>query len=133
LLLNKLIDTKETHLYTLDKTMKQTYRALTILLIINTSILTVETANANANIKTKTKAKTDIIHKASHHENRLQQDKIRDTARKPAEIVKLLDIKPGMKVLDYIAGGGYYSEFFARVPNNQGALYNVKGRLTNVI
>ena len=56
-------------------------------------------------------------------------DKERDINRKPDEILKLLNIKPGMTVVDYVAGRGYYSEIFARVLNNKGLLYSLKGRL----
>jgi len=58
-------------------------------------------------------------------------DKKRDENRKPDEILKLLDVKPGMTVVDYVAGRGYYSEIFARVLNNKGTLYSLKGRLQN--
>ena len=104
--------------------MKQTLQLLAIILTINASLFAIAKAS------TTDHAKNNVIHKALHHENRPQQDKARDVARKPADIVKLLDIKPGMKVVDYIAGGGYYSEIFARVLNNKGTLYSVKGRLT---
>jgi len=60
---------------------------------------------------------------------RPQQDKSRDAARKPAEILALVDIKPNMTVVDFIAGRGYYTDLFARILNNSGKLYSVKGKL----
>ena len=60
---------------------------------------------------------------------RPQQDKVRDETRKPADILALIDIKSNMAVVDFIAGSGYYTELFARVLNNSGKLYSVKGKL----
>ena len=60
---------------------------------------------------------------------RPQQDKARDAARKPAKILALVDIKPNMTVVDFIAGRGYYTDLFARILNNSGKLYSVKGKL----
>ncbi|SFC31641.1 class I SAM-dependent methyltransferase [Pseudoalteromonas denitrificans] len=75
-------------------------------------------------------AHSNKIEQALNHSDRPLEDKSRDQNRKPSQIVKLLDIQPNMKVIDYIAGGGYYSEIFARVLNNSGKLYSVKGRLS---
>jgi len=60
---------------------------------------------------------------------RSPQDKSRDAARKPADILRLVDIKPNMTLVDFIAGRGYYTDLFARVLNNSGKLYSVKGKL----
>lgn len=76
-----------------------------------------------------TLASVNSVEAALKHHDRPLKDKVRDDARQPAEILKLLDIKEGMNVVDYIAGRGYYSEIFARVLNNEGQLYSVKGRL----
>lgn len=43
-----------------------------------------------------------------------------DTSRKPAEILDFLGLKPGMTVLDVMAGGGYYSQIMARVVGIKG-------------
>jgi len=75
-------------------------------------------------------AHSNKIEQAINHSDRPLQDKSRDQNRKPNEILKLLEIKPNMKVIDYIAGGGYYSEIFARLLNDTGKLYSVKGRLS---
>jgi predicted methyltransferase len=37
-------------------------------------------------------------------------DKSRDPGRKPVDVIRFLGIAPGMRVLDVIAGGGYYTE-----------------------
>jgi predicted methyltransferase len=43
-------------------------------------------------------------------ESRPAEDRARDASRKPARVVEFLGIEPGMKVLDVIAAGGYYTE-----------------------
>lgn len=42
---------------------------------------------------------------------RLAKDRERDAARKPDQVFKFLEVKPGMAVLDVIAGGGYMTEY----------------------
>ncbi|MGH7128999.1 MAG: class I SAM-dependent methyltransferase, partial [Planctomycetaceae bacterium] len=42
-------------------------------------------------------------------ESRPAEDRARDASRKPAEVVAFLGIEPGMKVLDAIAAGGWYT------------------------
>lgn len=44
---------------------------------------------------------------------RLAQDRARDSARKPAEVLEFLGIAENMTVLDMFSGGGYYSEILA--------------------
>ena len=74
----------------------------------------------------------------------------RDTVSKGPDVVKLAEIKPGMKVFDLLGGGGYYSEILAQAVGKQGRVYLhnnkaympyvekelvarlAKGRLTNV-
>ncbi|MEN8158870.1 MAG: methyltransferase, partial [Myxococcota bacterium] len=42
--------------------------------------------------------------------DRSDADRARDAGRKPGEVLAFLGIEPGMKVLDAIAAGGWYSE-----------------------
>ena len=53
-------------------------------------------------------------------------DQDEDAWRKPAEVLNVLDARPGMKVIDYFAGGGYYTELLARIvgPEGQVIAYN---------
>lgn len=51
---------------------------------------------------------------------RLPGDREQDSWRKPAEILGFLGLEPGMHVIDYFAGGGYYTELMARVVGPQG-------------
>ncbi len=45
--------------------------------------------------------------------SRSAEDQARDVGRKPAAVIEFLGIKPGMRVLDVIAAGGWYTEVMA--------------------
>lgn len=60
-------------------------------------------------------AASDIYTAAVDHAGRPTADKERDKAEYPAEILRLGGIKPGMNVLDFLAGGGYYSELLSHI------------------
>jgi predicted methyltransferase len=98
--------------------MKITTLLLTSLLILPVSVLAYEKD-----------AQTNDINHALNAQERPQQDKARDAARKPADILTLVDIKSNMTVVDFIAGRGYYTDLFARILNNSGKVYSVKGKL----
>jgi len=42
--------------------------------------------------------------------SRPKEDRERDAGRKPADVIEFLGIGPGMRVIDVIAAGGYYTE-----------------------
>lgn len=50
-------------------------------------------------------------------------DKIRDANRKPAESVAFSGVKAGDKVVDFIAGGGYFTRILSKVVGPQGHVY----------
>src|SRR5690606_14891928 len=52
---------------------------------------------------------------ASAHPDRPAADRERDAHDHPAEVLALLGIAPGMRVLDLHAATGYYTELLARV------------------
>ena len=52
--------------------------------------------------------------------DRLEADRDEDAWRKPDAVLKFLEVRPGMKVVDYLAGGGYYTELLARIVGPQG-------------
>jgi len=54
---------------------------------------------------------------------RPQSDKDLDAERKPAEMLKLAHIKPGMKVMDLIPGRGYFTRLFAVAVGPKGYVY----------
>lgn len=54
---------------------------------------------------------------------RPQADRDRDAARKPAELLALLDLKPGAKVADFIMGGGYWTRILSAAVGPKGRVY----------
>lgn len=50
-------------------------------------------------------------------------DTMRDAARKPAESLAFAGVKPGDKVVDFIAGGGYFTRILSKVVGPQGHVY----------
>lgn len=63
---------------------------------------------------------------ALKHPNRLARDVERDAQRRPDLVIPFLGIEPHMHVLDVLAGGGYYTEIFARylTQNGQVVMHN---------
>ena len=51
---------------------------------------------------------------------RAEADRVRDEHRKPAEILSLMGVKPGMKVADLTSGGGYYTDIISRIVGKSG-------------
>jgi predicted methyltransferase len=84
------------------------------------------------------------------HAGRPAADTARDAIDRPAEMLRLAGIKPGMTVADVLAGDGYYSELLSYVVGPKGRVYLINnlafdnwsqpalkdrmagGRLTNV-
>ena len=54
---------------------------------------------------------------------RPDDDKKLDAERKPAEMLALAHIKPGMRVMDLIPGGGYFTRLFAKAVEPKGYVY----------
>ena len=53
-------------------------------------------------------------------ENRAETDRLRDEGRRPADVVEFLGIEPGMRVIDVIAAGGYYTEVLSLAVGDDG-------------
>jgi predicted methyltransferase len=51
---------------------------------------------------------------------RLAKDRELDARRKPDQLFQFLEVKPGMAVLDVIAGGGYMSEYASHLVGPEG-------------
>ena len=60
-------------------------------------------------------AHADVYDDAVAHKDRLANDLKRDPVDKPAEMLRLAGIKPGMQVADFLAASGYYSELLSYV------------------
>jgi predicted methyltransferase len=53
---------------------------------------------------------------------RSAKDRERDAQDKPAELLAFAGVKPGMKVADFFAGGGYWSELISRAVGPTGSV-----------
>src|SRR5437763_17003573 len=60
------------------------------------------------------------IRKAIDAPDRPQDDKMLDAGRQPAQLMQFFGIKPGMKVADLSAGGGYTTEILSRIVGSKG-------------
>lgn len=58
-----------------------------------------------------------------HAPDRLEDERAMDAGRRPAELLAFLDLKPGMKVADLMAGFGYTTELIARAVGPDGVVY----------
>jgi predicted methyltransferase len=67
------------------------------------------------------------ITQAINSPERPAADKALDAGRKPDQILAFYGIKPGMKVADIFAGGGYMTELFARIVGPSGTVYSQNG------
>ena len=54
---------------------------------------------------------------------RTDADRQSDPDRKPGDMVIFAGIKPGMKVVDLMPGGGYFTRIFAKVVGDKGYVY----------
>lgn len=54
---------------------------------------------------------------------RSDQDKARDEARRPAEVLAFLGIGPGVTVMDLLASGGWYTEVLSVAVGPEGTVY----------
>lgn len=55
---------------------------------------------------------------------RSDEDKARDTARKPAEVLAFMGLKSGDTVLDIWAASGWYTEVFSEAVGPEGTVYS---------
>jgi predicted methyltransferase len=55
--------------------------------------------------------------------NRPAADRMRDSNRKPAESIAFAGVRPGDKVVDFLAGGGYFTRILSKIVGPQGHVY----------
>lgn len=74
------------------------------------------------------KTPANIYQEALFNKTRPAADKEQDNKRKAEQVLTLIEPKPGMTVLDFAAGTGYYSELFSHIVGEQGKVYlhNIK-------
>jgi predicted methyltransferase len=63
------------------------------------------------------------IQAVSAHQDRPAEDSKRDQARLPAKVLAFSEIEAGTHVLDLFAGGGWYTELFAKSVGDTGKVY----------
>lgn len=66
------------------------------------------------------------IAKAVADPSRPPEDVARDANRKPAATLAFMGARPGMKVADYLANGGYFTRLLASVAGQRGHVYAVE-------
>lgn len=59
---------------------------------------------------------------ASMLANRPEEDRARDAGRKPAQVLDILGVEPGMDVIDLIAAGGWYTEVLSIAVGPEGSV-----------
>jgi predicted methyltransferase len=52
--------------------------------------------------------------------DRSAEDKAQDSWRRPAEVLKFMELRPGLHTLDYFAASGYYTELMSRIVGADG-------------
>ncbi|MDF8331953.1 class I SAM-dependent methyltransferase [Novosphingobium cyanobacteriorum] len=67
--------------------------------------------------------KADPVVAALADKTRPEADKALDAGRNPAAVLALAGIKPGMTVVDWGAGGGYYTRLFSDIVGPKGRVY----------
>jgi predicted methyltransferase len=65
-------------------------------------------------------ATDDPIELAVANRQRSDADRDRDQTSKPIEVLHFAGVRPGMRVLDLLSGGGYYSEILSYVVGPEG-------------
>ncbi|WP_424671317.1 class I SAM-dependent methyltransferase [Candidatus Binatus sp.] len=68
-----------------------------------------------------------VITDAINSPDRPAADKALDAGRRPDQMMAFYGIKPGMKIADIFAGGGYMTELYARIVGSTGTVYSQNG------
>jgi predicted methyltransferase len=64
---------------------------------------------------------------------RPEADRVRDSDRKPAELVAFAGVRPGDKVAELAPGGGYFTRILSGVVGPEGRIYALAGRASPVL
>jgi predicted methyltransferase len=81
------------------------------------------TASAMTSAAPATSASAGPVASATPSDERDPEDKKLDPGRKPDDLIAFAGIKPGMKVAELFAGGGYTTEVLARAVGPTGVVY----------
>lgn len=63
------------------------------------------------------------LKQAVHNSDRPKQDLVRDPFRKPAQVMLFFEVQPGQRVVELMAGSGYYAELLARAVGSKGQVW----------
>lgn len=116
--------------------MKPRYLVLSALLVTATWILSTSTARALNPAVQATVMQTAPIPESQVPKNirdavsapdRPADDKALDAGRQPEQVLAFFGIRPGMKVADLFAGGGYTTELLSRAVGPTGTVYSENG------
>ena len=77
-------------------------------------------ATGGAAPETATEQATNDLRMLLASEDRAESDRARDAGRRPADVVEFLGIGKGMRVMDVIAAGGYYTEVLSLAVGEDG-------------
>ena len=66
----------------------------------------------------------DRVNAALASPQRPADERARDQARKPVQVLSFLGVKAGMTVVDILAGGGWYTEVLSAAVGPQGKVYS---------
>lgn len=77
-------------------------------------------ATGRAAPATATDQSSNDLRKLLASEHRAESDRARDAGRRPADVVEFLGIENGMRVMDVIAAGGYYTEVLSLAVGDDG-------------
>ncbi|MEM8684671.1 MAG: SAM-dependent methyltransferase [Pseudomonadota bacterium] len=72
-----------------------------------------------------TVAAADPVIAAVEDTSRLEEHRIRDAGRKPAQVLGLIELQPGDAVAELAVGGGYYAALLSRAVGDEGTVYAV--------
>jgi predicted methyltransferase len=101
--------------------------ALTLALGLITTVITgcaddQPAATQSPAAETSESSAHDAIAATLNDPERLAGDAAEDEQREPLKVLRLLAVQPGMRVIDYFAGGGYYTELLARIVGPDGSV-----------
>ena len=77
-------------------------------------------ATGGAAPETASEQATNDLRMRLASEDRAESDRARDAGRRPADVVAFLGIESGMRVMDVIAAGGYYTEVLSLAVGEDG-------------
>jgi predicted methyltransferase len=104
-------------------------RVLASIVALSVVIFSLTPEPSCAAAKHPAKADKEAIAASIASTDRPPADREQDPWRKPDVILTFLGARPGMQVIDYLAGDGYYSELLARIvgPKGNVIVYNNGG------